>query len=91
MEKTWRWFGKKDKISLKKAMDIAGVWYDGFLPEDTTGIISVDREKISEVINTYGGIDNFTKALATVITDSEIDKQKLKNVMTIKSTNTIIH
>lgn len=54
---------KDQKEILKAAMDYCGIWYEGFEPDDTKGLISVNVSSLKEAIVNHGGIDNLAKAM----------------------------
>jgi hypothetical protein len=65
-----------DRSVLQAAMDYCGVWYDGYMPTDMSGVIVVNTEALETAVEKHGGIDNLATALAmdlegTHINDSE--------------------
>ena len=44
-------------------MDFCGVWWDGYIPENRSDILVVNKEALTEAINEIGGINNLAKSL----------------------------
>ena len=54
---------RNDKAVLSAAMDLCGVWWDGYIPENRSDILVVNKEALTEAINEIGGINNLAKSL----------------------------